>query len=264
MKNCFFLFLSILFLMPCNMAGHEKSKLIRNVRGEYAITATSNISPAEAKEKARENAKMNALIQAFGQQISISERIETSSAGDSFNSISILHNNGEIENFSIVKEGVEPHPNRNAELQFYCVADVKVRKGIDPDPSFTATISGIHSSYVNYDFFSFSITPTKDAYLKIFCFENSEIGYYLYPGGIHHGLLLKADTPIKLPRRNDPNIQLFTDKLKETNTLVFLLTKEEYPFNNANPTRQDIDKFIVHIPNNQKYVSYHVIDIMKR
>lgn len=264
MKKEVFIILSIVFLMPCYSAGHERPKLIKKVRGEYALTANSSTSPTEAKEKAREVAKKNALIQAFGQQVSISDRIETSSAGDSFTSISMLQNNGEIEEFKIIDEGMEQHPNRSTEMIFYCIADVKVCKGIDPDRSFTATISGIHSLYRSEEFCSFSVNPTKDAYLKIFCFENSENGYYLYPGGTHHGLLLKADTPVKLPRHNDPNIQLYTEKQKETNTLVFLLTKEEYPFNNANPTRQDIDKFIVHIPNDQKYVSYHIVDIINR
>jgi len=77
-------------------------------------------------------------------------------------------------------------------------------------------------------------------------------------------LWLKADIPVDLPRYIDPDIQLFTNKSKETNTLVFLLTKEEYPFNIANPNRQQIDNFIATIPNNKKYVSYYIIDILKR
>ena len=249
--------------MP-SYAGHEKSKLIKRVRGEYAITANSHVSPLEAKEKAREDAKKQALIQAFGQKINIIDQIETSSAGESFNSLSVLKNEGEIEEFTILEEGLAPNPTRKTEMVFYCIANVKVKAGNEPDPSFTATISGIHSTYFSNEYCFFTITPSQNSYLKVFIYENSEVGYYLYPGGSHHGLYLKADTPIQLPRNTDSDIQLYTDKTKETNTIVLLLTKEEYPFNINNPTRQDINRFITLIPNDKKFVSYHIIDILKR
>ena len=252
-----------MFLMPC-YAGHEKSKLIKKVRGEYVITANSSVSPAEAKEQAREDAKRKALIQAFGQQVNIFDQLEISFAGESFNSMSVLKNNGEIEDIEIIDEGFEQNPNRSSEMVFYCVANILVKKGISPDPSFTATINGIHSSYFDGEACDFTIIPTKEAYLKIFCYENTETGYYLYPGGIHHGLALKADIPTRIPESNNYDILFFTDKYRETNTIVILLTKEEYPFNISNPTRQDIDKYIVQIPNDKKFVSYHIINILKR
>ena len=56
MKYILFIFSCFVFLMPCS-ARHEKSKLIKNIRGEYAITADSHVSLVEAKEKAREDAK---------------------------------------------------------------------------------------------------------------------------------------------------------------------------------------------------------------
>lgn len=263
MKFKLIIFLCFVFLMP-SFARHERTELVKNVRGEYTVTANSQASPLEAKEKAREDAMRKALIQAFGQQINIFDQIETSSAGESFNSMSVLKNNGEIEKFTVVEEGFDRSATRSSEMIFYCVANVLVKEGVAPDPSFTATINGIHSSYINNEYCVFTITPSQNSYLKVFIYENSEVGYYLYPGGNHHGVFLKADTPIQLPKRMDPNIQLYTNKNKETNTIVMLLTKEEYPFNVSNPTRQDIDKFIALIPNDKKYVSYHIIDILKR
>lgn len=264
MKKILVLNLCIVFLMPCFSAGHEKTKCIKGVRGEYAITTDSNISPKEAKEKARECAKLNALAEAFGQHVSISKKLELCRGGESFNSISVFENNGELVNFEVIEEGYNPHPNRYAEMVFYCVANVIVKKGESPDPSFIATINGIRASYIDGETCEFTIIPTKESYLKIFCYENAETGYYLYPGGIHHGLALKADVPTKIPESNNYDIQFFTDKPIETNTIVILLTKEEYPFNISNPTRQDIEKYIVQIPYDKKYVSYHIIDILKR
>ena len=263
MKYILFIFSCFVFLMPCS-ARHEKSKLIKNIRGEYAITADSHVSLVEAKEKAREDAKRKALIQAFGQQISIINQIETSSAGESFNSMSVLQNDGEIEEFTILEEGFDTHPVRKTEMIFYCIANVLIREGVAPDPSYTATIGGIHSSYICDEYCVFTVTPTQDSFLKVFIYENSDVGYYLYPGGNHHGLFLEADKTVELPKNTDLDIQLYTNKSKETNTIVLLLTKEEYPFNINNPSRQDIDKFIALIPNDQKYVSYHIIDIIKR
>jgi len=264
MNKIIYILLGFVFLMPCYVAGHGKSKLIRNVRGEFTITTDSEIPPVTAKEKARENAKREALFKAFGQQMSSINETEISSAGESFSSLNILQNNGEIEEFTIVKEDCEKHPNRNAEIVYYCIADVKVRKGIEPDFSFVATIEGIKATYINNQILTFSVTPTQNAYLKVFLFENIELGLYLYPKGFNHGLFLPADQTTTITREIDPDIQLFTNRERETNVIVILLTKEEYPFNIANPTRQDINKFIACIPNDKKYVSYHIIDIIKQ
>lgn len=264
MKRLVFIILCFAFLMPGYSVGHEKSKLIRKVRGEFAITSDSDVPPIIAKEKAREDAKRKALVQAFGQHMSIVDKIEISSVGENFSSLNILQNNGEIEEFTIIEEDCAKHPNRNAEIVYYCLADVKVRKGVEPDYSFVATIEGIKPTYLNNQILTFDITPTKDAYLKIFLMENTEAGSYLYPGGKHHGLLLRADCKTCITRDADPDIQLYTQRKRETNVIVILLTKEEFPFHIANPTRQDIDKFIARIPNDMKYVSYHIIEIIKQ
>ena len=260
----FYYFLTCyMLLMPYYAMGHEKFEYIKGIRGEYAITSDSETPPVVAKEKARENAKREALIQAFGQYISIVDKIEISSAGESFSSMNVLQNNGEIEEFKIIKEDFYKHPNRANEMVFYCIADVKVRKGVEPDPSFVATISGIKATYLNDQILTFNITPTKNAYLKVFLFENSETGKYVYPGGVNHGLFIEADKTTGITRSVDQDIYLLTEKNRETNVIVILLTKDECPFNIANPTRQDIDKFIARIPNNKKYVSYHIVDIIK-
>lgn len=263
MNKLFPIIFSLLFLMPCYIMGHEKSQMIKNVRGEYATAPNSNVTRAEAEEKARENAKRIALERAFGTQVNIWDKIEVSSAGESFNSLSIIQISGEIEEFNIVEEGVEKHPVHSSELIYYCIANVKVRRGVDPDPNFTAAIDNIHAHYRSGELCQMAVQPTQRAYLKIFLFENSEVGYYLYPGGSHHGILIEADRTAIIPRTIDQDIQLYTNKKRETNTIVVLLTKEEYPFNVLNPTRADIDKFIARIPNNMKYVSYHMVEISK-
>lgn len=263
MNRLFPVIFSLLLLNPCYIAGLEKSQTIKNIRGEYGMAPHSEVTRAEAEEKARENAKRNALEKAFGEQVNIWDIIETSSAGESFNSLSIVQITGVIEEFNIVEEGVENHPIRSSELVYYCIANVKVRKGVEPDPNFTAAIDNIHAHYRSGELCQMAVQPTQRAYLKIFLFENSEVGYYLYPGGSHHGILIEADRTAIIPRAIDQDIQLYTNKKRETNTIVVLLTKEEYPFNVLHPTRADIDKFIARIPNNKKYVSYHMVEISK-
>ena len=256
-----FLFWVLLVVIPC-YAGNGKIQTLKKVRGEYALNSDSNVTPAEAKERARNEAKNVALESAFGVSINSWAISEVSlTAGTSFNSLSIIQTSGEIVDFEIIKEGYEDNPVRG--IVFYCIADVKVRKGVEPDPNFTAAIDGIRAHYRDGEKCSMTIRPSQKAYLKVFFFENTETGYYLYPGGENHGLLLEADKTIKIPRHMDPYIQMETDKVRESNTFVILLTKEEYPFNVINPSRADIDRYIAGIPNNMKYVLYQKVEVTK-
>lgn len=250
------------FLAPC-FAEREKIVSLKNVRGEFSITSDIEISMKDAKEKAREEAKRNALSQVCGEKINIWDKIEISSVGESFNSLSVKQVDGEIADFEIIEEGQQTNPVRKNEIVFYCVANIKVKKGTEPDPTFAAKIDGIKTCYFNQQGMECTITPTQDAYLRVFLFEDAQIGYSLYPKNIFESRFIPANTKVLIPGNGDEFV-MYTSKSIETNILVFVLTKQNIPFYLETMLRNDIEKWIAKIPNDQKYLYFTSINIIKQ
>lgn len=260
--------LSILFLFVTlafsAFAQKEKVHALKGVRGEYTMTLTATVTPLEARERARENAKRTAIEQVCGSRISIWDQVETSSAGESFNSLSVNQIDGEIVGFEVVKESVEMSPVREGEMCYYCVANIKVKQGAAPDPSFRASVEGLRSVYFVNEELQFTVTPYRDCYLKIFLFEDSKVGYRIYPAQEDRPELLRANNPVAFPREMHFDVTKSSDRPTETNRLVFVFTKEERPFYHQTTSRQEIEQWMALIPNDAKYIHSYAIDIRER
>ncbi len=258
--------LVILFSCLCCLtyAKEEKIHRIKSVKGEYAVVLSlSDITGRQAQQFARDNARRKALEEACGSRISIWEQIETSSAGDSFNSLSINQIDGEIVEFNIIEEGHYQSQARASETIFYCIADVSVKKGVAPDHSFTVTVSGLKSVYYTGDILRFEVSPLLDCYMHIFLLENDKTGYLLYPNMYDKSRMLISNKKFNIS--DAPNYEFIMQKnpalQKEINRLVFVFTKQEYNFNSEITSRQEIEKWIATIPNNEKYTHFAVIEI---
>lgn len=261
------LILLLLFVMPALGASAQKEKVqtVKNVRGEYWFTlATSTVTSREATELARDNAKRSAIEQVCGSRISIWDQVETSSAGESFNSLAVNQTDGEVVDFTVLDEGVETHPDRKAELCYYCVADVRVKQGKAADPSFRATVDGLRSIYFSGEELQFSITPYRDCYLKIFLFEDMQTGYRIYPNNLDAPKLLTANSRVDFPQETCFDVTKSSQLPSETNRLVFVFTKQEYPFYHETTSRQEIERWMALIPNDEKYIHSYAIDIRDR
>lgn len=261
------LLLLILCLLPCVRAVAEREKVhtLKNVRGEYWITAaTATVTGREATELARENAKRKALEQVCGSRISIWDQVETSSAGESFNSLSVNQVDGEVVEFEIIEEDFEKSPTRKSELCYYCIANIKVKQGLAPDPEFRASVEGLRSLYFVDEGLEFTVSPYRDCYLKIFLFEDMQTGYRLYPNDYDRPELLPAGQTIRFPQRVDFVVTKSSDRPTETNRLVFVFTKSEYPFYHETTSRQEIEKWMAMIPNDEKYIYFVAVDIRNR
>lgn len=224
------------------------------------MTANANVSGREAMEFARENAKRSAIEQVCGSRISIWDQVETSSAGESYNSLAVNQVDGEITEFEVVEESFEMSVERK-ELCYYCVANIKVKRGVAPDPQFRAAIEGLRSMYFVDDDLRFTVKPYADCYLKIFLFEDMQTGYRIYPSDYDQPELLKANSDVQFPKNVDFVVTKSSGRPTETNRLVFVFTKDERPFYHETTSRQEIERWMAMIPNNEKYIHFVAIDI---
>lgn len=257
------LFLLLFGIVPM-MAEREKEVLKRDVHGEYTITNGSTISMEEAKQLAREDAKKKALVMVCGEQINAWDVVESSAAGESYNSLTTVRVDGEIVDFDIQNEFWKQNPLRESELVFTCIANVTVKKGIDPDPNFVVDVTGVSPSYIAESHLTFSVKPYSDCYLKVFIFENAELGYRLYPNEAEKPMLLEKANVYHFPSNDKGDYELYTDKEIETDRLVFVFTKDERPFYNDVTSRTEIEQWMARIPNDQKYIYYTSINIVKK
>lgn len=246
-------------------AQREKVHTLKNVRGEYWLTAaTATVTGREAMEFARENAKRAAIEQVCGSRISIWDQVETSSAGESYNSLSVNQVDGEVIEFEVVEEDFERSPERKSELCYYCIANIKVKRGVAPDPQFRAVIEGLRSLYFVDEDLRFTVSPYADCYLKIFLFEDMQRGYRIYPSDYDQPEKLKAHSRVEFPQKADFVVTKSTNRPTETNRLVFVFTKDERPFYHETTSRQEIEKWMAMIPNNEKYIHSMAIDIREK
>lgn len=263
MRRVILVFMLCVSVLPVLVAQQkERIHTLKNVRGEFAmVVMRSDITGREATEKAREDAKRKAIEQVCGSRMSIWDKVEMSSVGESFNSMTINQVDGEIVSFEIVEEGTKQSVIRPEEMIFYCVANVQVKQGIVPDPNFTAAIEGLRSLYFEGETIKFSVLPYRDCYLKIFLFEDAHTGYLLYPNDYDLPELLRANRKIAFPQ----NVEFVTTKKPENQTeinrMVFVFTKDERPFYHSVTSRQEIEQWMAMIPNDEKYIVFSVLEI---
>lgn len=237
------------------------------IRGEYTVLETSSaLEWRQARELAQEDAKIKAIEKVCGSRISAWEQVETSSAGETFNSLTSVQKDGEVVEFEILKEGTLKSGTRDIETIFYCEAKVTVKRGLAPDPNFVVDVTGLESVYYEGDAITFSIKPYLDCYLKLFLFADAATGYRLYPNDQEVPCMLKSREEISFPTTDYHNyiVTKDTDAPFETNRLVFVFTKDERPFYSDISSRAEIEKWMAQIPNNEKFIYSMAFDIRKR
>ena len=122
---------------------------------------------------------------------------------------------GEIVEFNIVKEGTELG---DGAILFYCIADVKVKTGIAPDPEFIVPVKGIRSVYLTGEELHFSFTPYKECYMMLFLIENERTGYMLIPNQYVKEQKYYANQEYKLNENSRSYIEFAKRDQTQTNT----------------------------------------------
>lgn len=254
-----------IFLLICVVAGlafksplqAEKTTTIKEVSGRCYI---SNITPEEAKERAIQEAKKEALRQA-----GISETIRatdalTTEAKDAdfkqvFNSFSTVELSGQVTDFEVINEVFDKDEFNNLYVEVTINAEV-IKYDTQRDPSFEIQVDHIEPYYKEGNKLTFDFKPYKEGYLKIFLFDGEKTSYLLFPNSYEPNRQFRSDQVYSFPMSPKIDYWLETEKEQEVNHLVFVYTKTDIPF--TKPVKyKNIISWINTISPDQRVVKYY-------
>lgn len=250
-KQLFFISCCLFFLSFTLFAQTEKV----SVKGTWEI---ANITPEEARNKAIEDAKANALREAGISELftvinsnSISERISY------FVNSSRSELSGEIVRYEIVKEQILTE-GKHLFYEVDIEAVVRFKKN-KRDLEFDAYIEGIKETpYQDGENFSFSIRPTKTSYVRIFWFDETGKGNIVYPNQSEQSRMLNTECQNFFPITQDYKIRKETEEPIESISVVFVLTKKDIPYT-GKVSLEDFYRWVLSIPSDLRIIkSYNV------
>jgi hypothetical protein len=211
------------------------SQEIKGAEGRWAV---ANITPEQARDRAIEEAKKEALRKAgIEENIKVSETLSNIDANDRntqvFNSFSSVELRGAVADYTIVKDDLEKN---DIDGKFYAVVviDATVKKyHATADPEFKISVTGLRTNgYKNGDALIFSVLPNKEGYLKIFLFENTETASLIFPNDYEPNRRFSAKETASFP--TNATINYVAEKNSgdpmESNILLFVYTKTDIPF----------------------------------
>lgn len=136
--------------------------------------------------------------------------------------------------------------------------DVAIRCNVvrylkEKDRTFEAKILGVQAFYKNGEVFKFSVKPSKSCYLKVFAFNKNET-FPIFPTEYEASFNLKKNVEYAFPVRPDMEYALETDRRNEPHKILFVLLKEDFPYN-GKMTYKDISDWLFSIPPSQRWIS---------
>ncbi|MBI9068327.1 MAG: hypothetical protein JEZ09_13620 [Salinivirgaceae bacterium] len=265
LRTCFlFVFLCSTSLVFSQRKSSEHK--VNNIQG-VAVGSASQ-TPEEVKQKAINNAKVNALKSA-GIEENISSysdyfRSESDNTMEDLFTSDILSNiNGTIKDINISHQlfEIDNEGNIKCNLTINCsVIKYKTKK----DLAFDAWVDGIKMLYNAGDGLTFTIKPTKDCFIRAFVFTDKS--YVLLPNAYEHSKKLLAQNKYTFP---DPKIMdpyeltLESEKKdKELNRLVLVFLKEDIYYT-GKINYKDITSWIMSIPPDDRIIKYYSYAIYK-
>jgi len=237
---------------------------IKGAEGQWAII---NITPEQAREKAIEEAKKEALRRAgVTERIKSTEALSTFEANERsqlFSSFSSIELNGAVTQFEIKRD---EQKKNSVDGLFYAVVDIDatVKKYTTvADPEFKIEVLGLRSNgYRNGEPIEFSVLPNRAGYLKIFLFENTDDAAQLFPNYYEPNRKLNAKETVRFPtvRIIEYIAEKSTADKQEHNLLLFVYTKNDIPFYGAT-TYQRVLAWIYNIEPNEREVVFENVMI---
>ena len=269
MKNKYVIY----FILSLSLNSFSQNTIkVNDVKGECII---SNITPEQAKQKAIQEAKHEALrLAGVSENVGTTSVLKTKEDKDGFkqlfDEISSVEINGEVLSYSITKENKRINEFNNIVIEVTIDAEV-IKYDKKKDLSFDVVTQGIEEYYKNEQVLAFDFTPSADGYLKIFNINDTE-NIIMYPYFDLSNNRLN-DVPDRLFKKNEkirfPINKLFgnpdtketgyilsTEKQTESNHLVFVYTKQNIPFYKS-VNYQNIISWIYSISPDQRVVKYY-------
>ena len=160
----------------------QETKKVENIKGEWIIS--NDITPVQAREKAIDQAKAEALRQAgvpeYVVESNLSYKTEKNSTlKDIHESLTSIDVSGEISEFKVFKEEKRKNEFGNLTYEVWINATVMLHN-TSKDPGFNMNVNGIRESYHSPEELVFEIMPSKEGFLNIFILGDDE-SVHLYP-----------------------------------------------------------------------------------
>lgn len=265
------LFLLVVFGQS-NSYGQKKIQV--TAKGSYEAR---DLTLEEVRKKAIDEAKRNALLKAgISENVKVSDFLYTFEDDEKFKDIFQSFISTET-GADIIVESVREllrDINEFGNIMIQVEIDAVVIKHKEKkDPAFNFKVDGIRETYYENDPLDFSFLPTRNGYLKIFNIAETS-ATILYPYTDPDNSYL-TDDPERIFKKNEPvnfpvnkNIDAYyfeiNDKKtsKEYNLLIYVYTKEDYPFIQE-VNLPSIMNWIFEIPLNQRAVQQWGI-VLKR
>jgi len=277
-KNIYSLLMVLLFLGVGSLSAQREQTRVVTVTGSYI--ANENESPAEAKATALNNAKKEALREAgVYEEVHSVSIVEIGGGEENFNEINFelarIELDGRVTVLEVINENIRP-VNGHYEYSTTIRAKVKVEE-TEEDLLFDFETKGLHKTYFEGEKMTFTITPTKNCYLRIFYFDftsNSQ----LYPlKNVYKDIQFEADVPITFPLPHDlrylydrfstaQEYSMFLSDQSRNNeqgVLLIIALKERVPYTEE-VTYENVFRWLSRIKRKDKRVHGFGVNIAKR
>lgn len=225
------------------------------------------LSPEQVKQKAINNAKINALKKA-GIEENINSytdyfRKESDNTFEELFTSDILSNiEGTVKDIEVV----DTRPSFTAENQIKYVVTINctvVKYNVTKDLSFDAWIEGIQPFYQSGSGLTFSIKPTIPCYARVFAFTDEP--YPIYPNEWEKSKLLPALEITNFPDLDKINsYEVSAEKKdKETHRLIIVLLKNDLYYTGKVGYKEIID-WIMTIPPDERKLETFTFEVFKK
>ncbi|MFN8314742.1 MAG: hypothetical protein U0289_18185 [Cyclobacteriaceae bacterium] len=207
-------------MSPTTPATAQQKITLTNIPGSWVISA--DITPTQAREKAIQQAKLEALRQA-----GVPERISESNilyksdkgSGTSRRFKSIVTTSVSGADIRIQSHQRRKHTDQYGGLIYSVTLNCTVViHNSKEDPSFNMEVTGIRETYQSPDQLSFDIKPFKDGFLTVFYLGDSTADK-IYPNPIERPEKLESGKTYHFPRSKALEYEVSTKGSIEASTM---------------------------------------------
>ena len=254
---------SILF-QNCNLFAQEKVNEIalKNIQGK--AIGNNNESVNQVLQRAVNNAKIEALRKAGIEEniASFSNYFQSENNNtyeELFTSDILSDIRGAVKNVEITDTVIDINQFKQLTVQVK-INCVVVKYLSNKDLSFDVFVDGIGMYYPSETNLIFRVKSTKDAYVNIFLFNETE-AYQLFPSKYESSFLLKKNMEYNFPTELVDYI-LYTNKKSEAHRMIMVFTKEKITYTGAIEYKQIID-WIFSIPPDMRIIKSFSFNVVK-
>lgn len=262
--------LMVMFIHPFSaQCQREKTRTV-TATGSYV--GSVNEKPAYGKEQALWNAKKEALRMAgIEEKISSTAIIVLGGTGDEFREINTQLGRIELDGRVRVKKIEDEKTVVISDNLFQYTATILAEVVVEEtkeDLYFKFDTKGFKNTYLNGEKMTFTVTSTKDCYLRIFYFGKDTTDYaQLYPlEDKFKDVLLRANVSAFFPPEDAPfeyTMEMDDNTDMEMGVVLIVALKKDYPFI-GKVTYQNVINWWAKIPRNEKQWEWHGVHIVRR